>query len=78
MTVSLKRQAGFVHLVIHDDGTGFDADKHAAGRNGDGGLGLLSMRERVAYVGGALTVKSLRRAGTEVDVRIPVPAAGTK
>jgi len=78
VTVSLRRQAAFVHLVIHDDGAGFDAARHAAGRNGNGGLGLLSMRERVAYVGGALTVKSLRRAGTEVDVRIPVPAAGTK
>jgi signal transduction histidine kinase len=30
------------------------------------------MRERATYAGGTLAVKSLRRAGTEIEVRIPV------
>jgi signal transduction histidine kinase len=30
------------------------------------------MRERATYVGGALKVKSIRRGGTEIEVRIPL------
>ena len=36
-------------------------------------LGLLGMRERAAYVGGILNVKSVRRGGTEIEVLIPLP-----
>jgi len=31
------------------------------------------MSERAAYVGGTFTIKSTRRTGTEIVVRIPVP-----
>jgi PAS domain S-box-containing protein len=73
VTVSLKQQGACVHLVINDDGMGFDPDHHPAKRKGKGGIGLLSMRERATYVGGALKVKSARRIGTEIEVRIPLP-----
>jgi two-component system, NarL family, sensor kinase len=71
VTVCLEQQDDFVQLAIKDDGLGFDLDQPLAKRQGKGGLGLLSMRERVTYVGGALKVKSVRRAGTEIEVRIP-------
>ncbi|MDB6113899.1 MAG: histidine kinase [Lacunisphaera sp.] len=77
VTVSLRQAAGFVQLVINDDGVGFDALHHAARRKGKGVLGLVGMRERAAYVGGTLTVKSGPRAGTEIDVRVPLPPAST-
>ena len=73
VTVGLRRQDGFVQLLINDDGIGFDSDHSPAGRNGRGGLGLLGMRERAAFVGGVLKIKSVRRAGTEIDVRVPLP-----
>ena len=73
VTVDLTQPDGFVQLVINDDGIGFDAGHHAARRRGKGVLGLLSMKERATYVGGVLTVKSGRRAGTEIAVRIPLP-----
>jgi two-component system NarL family sensor kinase len=72
VTVCLREQAAFVQLVIQDDGIGFDPDHHPDGRKGNGGLGLLSMRERATYVGGALKVKSVHRAGTVIEVRIPL------
>ena len=72
VTVCLEQQDDFVQLAVEDDGMGFDLDHHLAKRQGKGGLGLLSMRERVTYVGGALKVKSSRRAGTEIEVRIPL------
>jgi len=33
------------------------------------------MRERAGYVGGTLEVRSSHSAGTEIDVRIPLPKA---
>jgi signal transduction histidine kinase len=71
VVVCLRRQRALVELVIKDDGIGFDLD-HPLIRASRAGLGLLSMRERAAYVGGILKVKSLRRAGTEIEVRIPL------
>lgn len=72
VTVHLTQRGGIVQLAIHDDGIGFDPTKHAAQRKGKGGLGLLSMRERATYVGGALKIKSARNAGTDIEVRIPL------
>ncbi len=73
VTVRLRQQGDFVQLTIKDDGIGFDPDHRPARRKGKSGLGLLSMRERAIYVGGAFKVKSVRRAGTEIEVRIPLP-----
>jgi signal transduction histidine kinase len=75
VAVLLRRQRGSIQLVIRDDGIGFNPAHPRAGRNGKGGLGLLSMRERVAYVGGVLKVKSLRRAGTVIEARVPLGRA---
>jgi two-component system NarL family sensor kinase len=77
ITVCLRQSSGFVQLAITDDGIGFDPGHHPARRKGKSGLGLLSMRERAAYVGGALKVKSTRRAGTEIEVSIPLPPSAT-
>lgn len=69
----LARQDASVRLAIHDDGVGFDVeDLHAKG-GGRGGLGLLGMHLRATDVGGVLQVKSVRLAGTNIEVRIPLP-----
>jgi two-component system, NarL family, sensor kinase len=73
VTVHLTKPGDFVQLTINDDGMGFDPDHHPARRKGKGGFGLLGMRERAAYVGGVLKVKSVRRSGTEIEIRIPLP-----
>ena len=72
VTVCLKQQGEFIRLAINDDGIGFNPNQHPARRKGKAGLGLLSMRERVAYVGGNLRVESVRRAGTEIEASIPL------
>ncbi|HSY20340.1 MAG TPA: ATP-binding protein [Candidatus Acidoferrales bacterium] len=76
VTVHLTKPAGFVQLSIHDDGVGFNPEHRLARRKDKekNGFGLLGMRERAAYVGGALKVKSNGRTGTEIEIRIPVPA----
>ena len=57
-------------LSIVDDGIGFDVDS-AWGA----GLGLVSMRERLDAIGGALEIHSQRGAGTRLKVWAPLPAA---
>ena len=71
--VELTKQEHSVHLLIKDDGIGFDLERVPAGRKKSGDLGLLGMRERATYVGGTLDIKSVRREGTEIGVRIPLP-----
>lgn len=72
VTVRLRQQRAFVELAINDDGIGFNTVQHAARRKGNEVLGLLGMHERAAYVGGVVTVRSGRRAGTEIVVRLPL------
>ncbi|OWK39827.1 PAS domain-containing sensor histidine kinase [Fimbriiglobus ruber] len=67
VSVVLQRSSGQISAVIEDDGRGFDADSVAEHR-----LGILGMRERVALVGGTLTVESGSRPGTTVIARIPL------
>ncbi len=70
VTVNLSQSGDHVQLTIQDDGAGYNPDKLNGEKNG---LGLLGMRERATYVGGTLTVKSARRSGTTIEVRIPLP-----
>lgn len=68
--VLLEYLPGEVRLEIVDNGVGFDP---AAAGGPAGGFGLRSMGERVAALGGALSVDSLPGEGT--TVRAVVPAA---
>jgi signal transduction histidine kinase len=70
VSVHLARLGNTVQLLIKDDGVGFNTERQPARRKGTSRLGLLGMHERAAYVGGTLTVKSVRRTGTEIEVRI--------
>jgi NarL family two-component system sensor histidine kinase LiaS len=59
-------EQGTLALRIRDNGSGFDVAR-ANGR----GLGLSSIRERVAELGGALTIASAA-GGTRVEARVPL------
>jgi len=72
VTVRLKRLGSFVQLAINDDGVGFDPDDPPTGRKKERGLGLLDMRERATWVAGTLQIKSIRHAGTTIEVRVPI------
>jgi signal transduction histidine kinase len=74
VTVHLTKQGDLVQLTIKDDGIGFDPDQPPGRRKKKRDFGLLRMRERATYVGGAIEVKSVRRVGTEIVVRIPLAA----
>lgn len=59
--ISLGHEPGTIHLVVADDGCGFDA---RAGT--PRGLGLLGMEQRAIAVGGSLRVESEVGHGTQV------------
>jgi signal transduction histidine kinase len=69
--VSLTRTPRRVVLVVADDGSGFDPGAVDEARGVGGGLGLASMRERAAFAGGRLRVRSAPGAGTEVRLTVP-------
>lgn len=58
-----------ISLKIQDIGDGFDLKKVKT----KGGLGLISMDERVRLVGGTFSIQSEIGKGTIVEVRIPLP-----
>jgi signal transduction histidine kinase len=61
-------------LEVHDDGHGFDL--RAVEKKGTtGGMGLLSMRERVALVDGSLEIKTAPSNGTTIVATIPLVSA---
>ena len=69
ISVRLTRTSRRVVLEVSDDGTGFDPALAAAGASG--GLGLASMRERAAAVGGTLRITSEPGVGTKVKLAVP-------
>ncbi len=56
-----------IHLVVEDDGVGFDLDNRA----GSGGLGLFHARERLNWLGGAMEIDSGPGRGTRVLLSMP-------
>jgi PAS domain S-box-containing protein len=66
--VSLRSIDHNLELVIADDGQGFNL----AEAGGLGGLGLISLDERVRLIGGSLTINTEPQHGTEVRVQIPL------
>ena len=73
-SVELSGTADAIRLRVADDGVGFDPGLAA----GAGGLGLVSMRERLNLVGGEIAIDSRPAGGTRLAVRVPSPPPPTR
>ncbi len=74
VSVQLLREKDYVRLIVTDDGKGFDySDELLEAKSG--GLGLLSMRERVTAINGAIEICSKSGQGTRINVRLPLEQA---
>ena len=72
VVVSLREElAAGVCLEIRDDGQGFDPARISAGTDGEGGIGLVGMRERLRLLGGRLDVESAPGGPTVVRATLP-------
>jgi signal transduction histidine kinase len=69
--VSLHGSSNEIRFAVRDAGLGFDPELT---RRSVMGLGLISMRERVNLVNGTFSISSKPHAGTEISVRVPLPA----
>ncbi len=70
--VKLEVKDHRLRLYLRDNGKGFDTTEKQKG-----GIGLLSMKERVRLVDGEFILKSKRGLGTIIDVRVPL-SGGSK
>lgn len=66
LMLSVTRDDGAIFIDIADDGAGFDQSLPR------GGFGLTGMRERVALVGGTLTIDSKPGDGTRIRAMLPL------
>jgi signal transduction histidine kinase len=65
-----QKQGDRLVLRIHDNGRGFDPADSPFSKS----LGLLSMRERAAILGGGVNISSAPGKGTTVTAWIPLPS----
>jgi signal transduction histidine kinase len=72
VSLILERQNDHAVAIVEDSGRGFDVDAWLQSAEASRRLGLLGMQERVAIVGGTLTVESSPGGGTTIFVRIPL------
>lgn len=68
--LSLIARPGMWHLVVIDDGRGFDADDRATWRAA-GHFGLRAIADLVDDAGGTVAVHSTPGSGTRVEVEVP-------
>jgi PAS domain S-box-containing protein len=69
VSISLTRGYPCAIMEIEDNGRGISKQKTKTR-----GLGLVSMRERIEYLGGTFQIKSSPGKGTKVRVKIPIGA----
>jgi signal transduction histidine kinase len=66
-SVELQEDSSEIHLVVSDEGRGFETEAALRGE----GLGLTSMRERVRLINGTISIESKPKGGTTIYVRVP-------
>jgi signal transduction histidine kinase len=68
--VRARKENRMLCCSIRDDGEGFDSRQSRAAQ-GQNGLGLIAMRERVTAIGGTMQIESRTGFGTEISIRLP-------
>ena len=69
--VTIQDVGNRIQITVKDDGTGFDVSGigQVAGRSG--GFGLLSIHERLKYLGGLFEIETKKGSGTRVSLVAP-------
>ena len=71
VNIHLQFEEKNVHILVHDNGIGFDLEQVKQRQTQRPSLGLAGMEERAALLGGVVSVQSRPNYGTEVEARIP-------
>ena len=71
--VRVRQNGQRLHVAVQDKGAGFDVDAVAWEQDPkQPGVGLFSVRERLAALGGEVTLKSVAGEGTRIELRVPL------
>lgn len=65
ITIELNVIDGQLNLIVHDDGKGFDSEKHLSI-----GVGLQNVRNRLSTIGGEMIIDSKPNKGTSTIIEI--------
>jgi signal transduction histidine kinase len=71
--IQVRVTRGDLHLVIRDNGRGFDPQAVLQKRYAGEKLGLRSMRERIELAGGQFSISSVPGEGTVLEFTCPLP-----
>ena len=71
-SIILERRDHHVILIIEDNGAGFEVPSELESHSN---MGLMSMRERTALMGGTFDIESTPTKGTTIFVRVPIPGS---
>ncbi len=74
VSILVDRNPDSVRMILEDDGRGFDIDAAELAAADRQSIGLHSVRERAALVGGTATFESSPGAGTTLYVQLPIPS----
>jgi len=72
--VSLNGVEDTIEISVEDNGTGFDAKEVLLQGNKKNCLGLFSIKQRIEYLGGGMTITSQPGAGSRITLRVPLRA----
>lgn len=67
ITVKIEFHRNLIHLIVQDDGIGFDTEEKK-----EGSFGLLGMRERIELLNGDIAISSQSKKGTIITMQIPL------
>jgi signal transduction histidine kinase len=72
VAIRLTFQNSVAHVVVADDGRGFDVERVLSPGTPVESVGLLGMQERVRLLNGLLRIRSQLGEGTELSIEIPI------
>ena len=75
--IKVQQEYGSLHLLVRDNGIGFDAEKALEQARKGNTTGLLMMQERVQMCSGNLQILSEPQLGTEIRISFPLSESET-
>jgi signal transduction histidine kinase len=71
VAVAIRSTSDRLSITVRDDGVGFDVSTIGSSVSRRGGYGLFSIKERLAYIGGKLEIRSEPGRGSEFRLTTP-------
>lgn len=69
--VRVRQEGDWLRVTVSNCGDGFDVERALSARHAASGYGLIGIRERLALLGGRLSIVSRQGQGTQVCLAVP-------